>query len=89
MGLQANRWNELMRMHLSNSVTDELCIVYVARELSAGQQQLEDTEDITFKRIHFDEALQMVLRHEITDAISVAALLRIAADREKFLYPEN
>ncbi len=82
VGLQANRWNELMRMHLSNSVTDELCIVYVARELSAGQQQLEDTEDIEYKKVPLREAVSMVKRGEITDGISVAALLRIALDEK-------
>lgn len=89
VGLKAASIEPILTMHLSNSVTDESCEVFIAKNLSKGTQALEDTEDITFKRIHFDEALQMVLRHEITDAISVAALLRIAADREKFLYPEN
>jgi 8-oxo-dGTP pyrophosphatase MutT (NUDIX family) len=32
-GLMANQWDVLMQMHLSNSVTDELAIVYLARDL--------------------------------------------------------
>lgn len=83
VGLQANHWSELMRLHLSNSVTDELCIIFIARDLYAGKQQLEATEDIEYKKIPLREAIAMVKRGEITDGISVAALLRIALD-EKF-----
>jgi 8-oxo-dGTP pyrophosphatase MutT (NUDIX family) len=80
VGLQANDWQQLMTMHLSNSVTDELCEVFVARGLFAGQQQLEATEDIEVKKLPLQEAIDMVKRGEITDGISVAALLRIALD---------
>lgn len=82
VGLQANQWSELMRMHLSNSVTDELCIVFIARDLHPGKQQLEETEDIEYKKMPLKEAIEMVKRGEITDGISVAALLRIALDEK-------
>jgi 8-oxo-dGTP pyrophosphatase MutT (NUDIX family) len=84
VGLQANHWQELMSMHLSNSVTDEFCVVFVARDLCAGQQHLEATEDIEYKKLPLIDALAMVKRGEITDAISVAALLRIALDLQLF-----
>ncbi|WP_062064725.1 NUDIX domain-containing protein [Cellvibrio sp. OA-2007] len=80
VGLQAHDWQPLMTMHLSNSVSDEFCEVFVARDLFAGQQQLEATEDIEVKKILLVDAIEMVKRGEITDAISVAALLRIALD---------
>jgi 8-oxo-dGTP pyrophosphatase MutT (NUDIX family) len=79
-GLQARDWQPLMQMHLSNSVTDEYCEVFVARDLFAGTQQLEATEDIEVKKLPLSEAIAMVKRGEITDGISVAALLRIAVD---------
>jgi len=80
VGVKANQWQELMRMHLSNSVTDELCVVFVAKDLYAGTQQLESTEDIEYKKVPLTEAIDMVKRGEITDGISVAALLRVAVD---------
>lgn len=80
VGLVANNWQQLMTMHLSNSVTDEFCVVFVARDLSAGQQQLEATEDIEVKKLPLNEAIAMVKRGDITDGISVAALLRVALD---------
>ena len=82
VGLQANDWQQLMTLHLSNSVTDEFCVVFVARDLFPGQQQLEATEDIELKKLPLVEAINMVKRGDITDAISVAALLRIALDLE-------
>ena len=78
VGLKAAEITELMRMHLSNSVTDELAIIFVAKGLSAGQQALESTEDIEYKKLPLQEAVAMVLSGEITDSISVAALLRLA-----------
>ena len=33
-GLSANNWQALMQLHTSNSVTDERCLIYVARELT-------------------------------------------------------
>lgn len=79
-GWQAGQWQELLTLHLSNSVTDEKAIVFIARDLVAGKQALEPTEDIEVKRVPFVEALSMVLSGEITDAISVAAILRAALD---------
>ena len=78
VGLQAHSWEELMTLHLSDSVTDEFCVIFVARDLFPGTQQLESTEDIEFKKLPLTEAVEMVKSGEITDAISVAALLRVA-----------
>ena len=89
VGIKAGVLEPILTMHLSNSVSDEYCEVFVAKNFVAGTQALEDSEDITVKKIHFDDALQMVYQGEITDAITVAALLRVAADRTGFLYPEN
>lgn len=80
VGLRARDWQQLMTMHLSNSVTDEFCVVFIARDLFAGVQQLEATEDIEVKKVSLIEAIEMVKSGEITDGISVAALLRVALE---------
>ncbi len=80
VGLLANNWQPLMTMHLSNSVTDEVCYVFVARELHPGTQQLEASEDIEVQKLPLRDAIEMVKRGEITDGISVAALLRLALE---------
>ena len=80
-GLRADSWQELMRLHTSNSITDEQAVVYLATELGVGDTALEESEDITTRRLHIDAAIDMVMNGEITDAISVAALLRAALMR--------
>lgn len=78
VGLEAQHWEVLQRLQLSNSVTDETAVIYLARELSPVDQALEDSEDIEVMKLPLAEAIAMVDRGEITDAISVAALLRLA-----------
>lgn len=78
VGLTATDWEPLLNMHLSNSVTNEEAIIYVARGISLGETELEDSEDITSVRIPLSEAIQKVMAGEITDSLSVAALLKLA-----------
>ncbi len=78
VGLSAERWDKLQELQLSNSVTNETAVIYVARGLTQGEQTLDDSEDIEVQRLPLTEAIAMVERGEITDAISVAALLRLA-----------
>lgn len=76
-GIRATNWEELMRLHPSNSITDELGIAYVATGLSFGETRFEETEDLEIRKLPFADAVQMVLDGQITDAISAAALLRV------------
>lgn len=80
-GLRAARWRELMTLHTSNSITDESGIVYVAEDLVQGEQELEETEDLTIEVLPFGEAYRWALEGRITDAISLAAIFRLAAER--------
>lgn len=74
-GLDAGRWTELMRLHTSNSITDEVAIVYIAEDLTEGEPDFGDTENIEIRKLPFTDAVAMARRGDITDAISVAALL--------------
>ncbi|MBE9598881.1 NUDIX hydrolase [Pedobacter sp. MC2016-24] len=75
-GLIATEWLELQRMHLSNSVSNELAIIYIARGLTMGQSSPEETEALSIRKLPFEEAYQMVIQGQITDSMSVAAILR-------------
>ncbi len=88
-GLSARYWQPWLEMDLSNSVTDESATVFLAQGLTAGQMSLEDTEDICVKCLPLQEAVQMVLDGKIRDAISVAALLKVAAVFNRDHYPEK
>jgi 8-oxo-dGTP pyrophosphatase MutT (NUDIX family) len=76
-GLVANSWEKLMELHLSNSVSNEKAIVYLAKELKQGEMELEETEDIVVSKLSLKEAYAMVNENKITDAISVAAILKL------------
>ncbi|HET8726183.1 MAG TPA: NUDIX hydrolase [Alphaproteobacteria bacterium] len=76
-GLVARHWRPLLEMHLSNSVTDERAVTYLAYDLVQKEPQPDDDERLAIRRLPFAEALEMALRGEITDAISVASILRL------------
>ena len=78
-GLVAGDYEQILRVHLSNSVSDEEGYVFVARDLTKGDMALEDTEDIQVKELALDEAIGMAQDGRITDALSVAGLLRLAS----------
>ena len=84
-GLSASRWSEVMRLHTSNSITDEVGIVYIAEGLTEGATEPEETEDLQVRKLSLDDAVQLVNDGEITDAISVAAILRVASLRKASL----
>ncbi len=77
-GLAAAEWREVMRAQLSNSVTDELMIGYLATELSRsmGIHHVDETEAIEMVRVPFREALEAALAGHLPDMLTVAMLLR-------------
>lgn len=75
-GLKAANWTKILDMHLSNSVSDEACAVYVATGLSQHAAMPEETEQLVIKKLPFDEVYQMVTEGKITDAVTVAAILK-------------
>jgi 8-oxo-dGTP pyrophosphatase MutT (NUDIX family) len=75
-GFEAGKWTELLQMHVSNSVSDEFAVVYVAQDLIAGEAEPEETEDLKILKMPFSEAVEWVMQGKITDSISVAAILK-------------
>ncbi|MBL0884512.1 MAG: NUDIX hydrolase [Chitinophagaceae bacterium] len=76
-GVSASNWKHLLTMHLSNSVSDELAVIYLATGLAEGKAEPEDTEELHTKQILLEEAWQMVENGIITDVMSVAAITKI------------
>ncbi|MFT6850448.1 MAG: ADP-ribose pyrophosphatase [Sphingobacteriales bacterium] len=75
-GLKAKHWEPLLEMDLSNSVTDEHAIIFLAKGLSQHEACPEDTEELTLKRVPFQEAFEMVMNGKIQDTMSVAAIMK-------------
>jgi 8-oxo-dGTP pyrophosphatase MutT (NUDIX family) len=78
-GISAKKWTLLMRIHLSNSVTDEEGFIFLAEDLQFGDRELEDTEsDLKTLKLPLKEAIDKVMKSEITDSMSMAGLLMVA-----------
>lgn len=75
-GYTAQHWREILRMDLSNSVTDESAIGFLATGLEPGVADPEGTEDLLTRELHFRDALDEVRSGQITDALTVAMLLK-------------
>ena len=76
-GMIAAEWTELQKLHLSNSVSDEAGVIYLARKLHQGNAAPEETEQLAVKKVPFAEAVRMVADGTITDSLSVIAILKV------------
>jgi 8-oxo-dGTP pyrophosphatase MutT (NUDIX family) len=80
-GLEARRWRMLGEAYLSNSVADEYAVWFLATGLVPGEWRPEGTESLTVRRVPLREALAMALNGEITDALSLLAIMSYALER--------
>lgn len=77
-GYAAAKWQKLLQVQISNSVTDQDGHVFIAEQLTAGEQSLDDSEDIEVIRVPLKDAVAMACDGRITDDFSVVSLLRVA-----------
>lgn len=84
-GCTAARWDYLGSVALSNSATDETGRLYLARELTQGKADPEETEDLAVKTVSWEEAYRLAMEGETLDVMTVAALARARhlMDREQ------
>ncbi|MBU6372603.1 MAG: NUDIX hydrolase [Alphaproteobacteria bacterium] len=75
-GLVAGRLEQVLHMHLSNSVSDEEAFCFLAFDLRPGAFAPDETEVLRHRRIPFLAALAEALDGRITDSLTVATLLR-------------
>jgi 8-oxo-dGTP pyrophosphatase MutT (NUDIX family) len=80
-GYRGGKWRELCRAELSNSVSDEETIMFVATDLEAGEATPEGTEQIQMRWVPFDETMAMIRRGEIRDAMTILAMQQLALER--------
>lgn len=88
-GLTAGKWHRYLELHLSNSVSDERAINYLAWDLSEGAAQPDDTEQLAIRRVPFAEAVRMAMAGVITDAMAVAGLLKAQLLLDRGELPED
>ena len=61
-GSSPKHWTEILAMDLSNSVTDERSVVFLAWDLSETPAQPDETEQLQVARVPFREAVARVKR---------------------------
>ena len=82
-GVEAAEWRELARVHLSNSVTDELAVVFLATGLTHGAATPDGTEDLEIRWLPFADVLSQTLDGSISDVMTVLAVERVALLRAR------
>lgn len=80
-GVTARTWREIGRYRLSNSITDESAVVYLATDLSYGAASPDETEALDVRWVPFDEVMAMIASGEIDDALSILPLQALALER--------
>lgn len=78
-GYGAGKLERFLELDLSNCISDERAVAFLAWELEPGPPEPEDGEELSLQRLPYPAVLEMVLKGEITDSISVAAILKVAA----------
>ena len=76
-GLVATDWQQILTIDLSNSVTDEICIIYIAKQLTQHNATPEETEQLRVKKLALKDVFKMVEKGAITDSVSVIALQKL------------
>ncbi len=76
-GLKATNWQKLGESFLSNSVSDEKAIYFLATGLSQHQPEPEETEQLAIKKVTLSTVFKMVDEGYITDALAVLALQKL------------
>ena len=75
-GLTAQKWKLIQEIQVSNSVTNEIGFIFLAQNLTVGDPDPDEDEDLIIKKIPFAEAYAMVESGEIKDSLTVIALLK-------------
>jgi 8-oxo-dGTP pyrophosphatase MutT (NUDIX family) len=80
-GYRASTWRVVLEHSLTNSISDEVGIVFLATGLTPGEPSPEATEEIDVRLVALDEALAMIDRREIHDAVTQLGLFAVARER--------
>lgn len=75
-GLLAADWQLLLTSHTSNSATNEYAYIYVAKGLSFTNAHPDEDERLEVHKLPFVELYQRVMDNEITDSLTVMAVLK-------------
>ena len=84
-GIAAKNWKLICEFDVSNCVSDEIGFIYLATDLTIGEAQPDESEELELIKLPLSEAIEMVNNGDIRDAISIMALLHV----DRILTPNN
>jgi ADP-ribose pyrophosphatase len=76
LGITAEVWVELGRVEDNTSITDSTAHLFLARKLSFGKPEREQTEQIETVRMKLTEAVEKVMNGEITHSQTCFLILK-------------
>lgn len=77
-GFSAEKYTMIAKIHTSNSVCREVGYIFLAENLTQGDSEPEETEDLQIIKVSLKEAFDLVLNNQITDSLSVAGIMKAA-----------
>ncbi len=77
VGIVAHHWTEVLQVDLSNSASDEVGVIYVAQELEFHDPEPDHNEELAMHKLPFEELYGMVIRGEVRDSLTVAAVMKV------------
>ena len=87
-GLRAGHLLEIGRAHLSNSVTDERAVMYLAWDLTEGEATPDADEVLAHRRVPFADLVSDCLSGAVTDAFTHLMVLTALARAQRGALPE-
>ena len=80
-GVIAHTWKNLGEIHPSPGFSDEILYLFAARDLTAGTVKLDDAEQLEAHWLPLESVLEMAASGKITDAKTLALLLRLQPEK--------
>ncbi|MFZ5615725.1 MAG: NUDIX domain-containing protein [Pseudomonadota bacterium] len=78
-GFRARNWLEISSFDISNSVTDEKSVCFLAWGLTAGEAEPDGDEILSHRRVNFSQLHEMVLAGDIRDSLTIIMVLTAKA----------
>ncbi|WP_395644408.1 NUDIX domain-containing protein [Terricaulis sp.] len=75
-GFTAGKLEPILEMDMSNSLTDEMAVIFLATDLRPGAARPEPTEVLKRRSAPFADVLERVADGRLRDSMTVAAVLR-------------
>ncbi len=75
-GIVAKEYTLIQQMHLSNSVSDEFGLIYIAKGLTFQESAPDIDEELLIKKLPFEQLYKSVMNGDMTDSLTVAGVLK-------------